>query len=666
MFGVLSSGITGLPYLEEFLSGHWRAVRSWESGAGIDSIVGWGRKGPGLKAERFAKRIGVPFISLEDGFLRSVGLGHIDSPLSIVKDDLGIYYDCNRPSRLEALICKPITDFEQDRARQIVETWCRFELSKYNYGRKFNRSSYSDYVLVIDQTEGDASVRLGGADAASFKRMLECAISENPDKKIFLKVHPDVICGRKKGYFDLNVLKDNPQIKIIAGDYNPSRLIKYAKRVYTVTSQIGFETLLWGRPLTVFGRPFYAGWGLTTNEESIPRRVPVSLYKLVYACLVEYPVYVHPERRRRCEIEEIMAWLNLQQCMRSRFPKRIIAVGFSKWKQRYVESFLSGSEVKFISNLRHRKLISDNSIAVWGNKNNSVLEKFDPKLENTVLRIEDGFLRSVGLGAHFTRPLSWVVDDLGIYYDASRPSRLESLLSNFDFDEALLSRARKLLDAICQNKITKYNIAAGNNWTGPGKIAKQTILVIGQVETDASIQFGSTRIFTNFVLLSEARANNPESYIVYRPHPDVEAGVRALGRDERSVSEIADEIATGDISFNSLIECVDEVHVMTSLAGFEALMRGKTVVTYGQPFYAGWGLTVDLGLSDQVRRRRQRVLILDQLVAASLLLYPTYVSRITSKFTTAEQALDELIDWRSETIKPNFLKRCVARLTRTA
>ena len=95
---------------------------------------------------------------------------------------------------------------------------------------------------------------------------------------------------------------------------------------------------------------------------------------------------------------------------------------------------------------------------------------------------------------------------------------------------------------------------------------------------------------------------------------------------------------------DQVLRAVDEVHVLTSLAGFEALLRGKPVVCWGTPFYAGWGLTEDRAPTP----RRSRVLSLDALVAGVLLLYPTYVSRTTGHFTTAERALEELQAWREE------------------
>jgi capsular polysaccharide export protein len=89
-----------------------------------------------------------------------------------------------------------------------------------------------------------------------------------------------------------------------------------------------------------------------------------------------------------------------------------------------------------------------------------------------------------------------------------------------------------------------------------------------------------------------------------------------------------------------LIEAVDEVHTITSLAGFEALLRGRRVVVHGQPFYAGWGLTEDLAPLS----RRGRTLSLEALAAGVLLLYPRYFDPVTELPCTAEITLDRLAD----------------------
>jgi capsular polysaccharide export protein len=119
------------------------------------------------------------------------------------------------------------------------------------------------------------------------------------------------------------------------------------------------------------------------------------------------------------------------------------------------------------------------------------------------------------------------------------------------------------------------------------------------------------------------------------------------GRGEEEATRWCDEVVT-DSAMGELLAAVDEVHVLTSLTGFEALLRDKKVTCYGQPFYAGWGLTYDL----IPHPRRTRRLTLDELVTGTLILYPTYVSRTTGKFTTAETVLDELINWRKQQ-RPN-------------
>jgi len=57
-------------------------------------FYGWGRKKSAFKALSLAKKYQKKAVFLEDGFLRSLGLGLENAPsFSLVEDDLGIYYD---------------------------------------------------------------------------------------------------------------------------------------------------------------------------------------------------------------------------------------------------------------------------------------------------------------------------------------------------------------------------------------------------------------------------------------------------------------------------------------------------------------------------------------------------------------------------------------------
>jgi capsular polysaccharide export protein len=256
--------------------------------------------------------------------------------------------------------------------------------------------------------------------------------------------------------------------------------------------------------------------------------------------------------------------------------------------------------------------------------------------------MEDGFLRSVGLGAELTRPLSWVVDQRGIYYDATRTSDLEYMLEHECFTPELIARAAALRARVVAAGITKYNVC-GQQWQRPaGK--SFVVLVPGQVESDASLAFGAPNLCKNMALLRAVRETRPDAYLVYKPHPDVIARLRKEGAEDVRATEWCDEVVT-DVAMDKLLNAVDEVHVITSLAGFEALLRGKRVVCHGSPFYAGWGLTEDVLLHPRRRRR----LTLDELVAAALILYPLYNG--TSGLVTPEQALDELEVWRMRDAK---------------
>lgn len=634
-YGVFNRGLKRLPQLSSFLGGEVICC-FWRAPAHLTAVVGWGRRKFGKRARQIAEKCRLPFLCLEDGFLRSVGLGGSDPPLSVVVDDLGIYYDANTPSRLETLICQPRSNTELNRVRSLLTAWRLGRVSKYNHAREFAGVFPSRYVLVVDQTFGDAAIHSGLAGPASFQRMLQAALGENPDCTVLVKIHPDVFAGRKKGHFQMADLKRLPRVQVLAEDVHPVMLIEQAEVIYTVTSQIGFEGLLWGKPVRTFGMPFYAGWGLTGDELPAPeRRQPVPLENLVHAALIDYPRYVDPETGQRCEVETVLAHLALQRRMRERFPATVHAVGFSRWKRPIVCDYFFGSTVRF-----HRTahaLPGGATVAVWGRK--PLIGELPPECQ--VVRLEDGFLRSVGLGADLVRPLSWVMDRRGIYYDATGPSDLEALLQHSSFAPELLERAERLRQRIVSSGLTKYNVGAGG-WQRPTQVHR-VILVPGQVENDASIRYGAPGIATNMELLRAVRQANPDAYLLYKPHPDVLAGLRASGAGEDAARGECDELLE-HVEMSSLLAAVDEVHVMTSLAGFEALLRGKKVVTYGQPFYAGWGLTVD----HAPLLRRSRQLRLAELVAGVLIEYPVYLSRCSGRFTSPERALDELLSWRKE------------------
>ncbi len=329
-------------------------------------------------------------------------------------------------------------------------------------------------------------------------------------------------------------------------------------------------------------------------------------------------------------------------------------VGMSLWKRRRIAELFATADARgsppfhrqaadAVRAARGADGVPHGAIAAWSTRMPSGLTERARASGVPVHRVEDGFIRSLGLGSDLLPPASVIVDGSGIYFDPSGPSDLEHLLQTHPFDDALRRRARLLIDRLVLAGISKY--AAGGQAPALGAPAgRLVVLVPGQVADDLSVRLGGGPIQDNLRLLQEVRAARPDAFIVYRPHPDVDAGHRAGAVPDAVALRSADRICRGG-AMAPLISAVDEVHTLTSLAGFEALLRGRRVVTYGQPFYAGWGLTVDRSRIP----RRSRSICVEELAAATLLLYPRYVDPRTRLPCGPEVLIDRLADqalWR--------------------
>lgn len=278
---------------------------------GADAFAGWGRKPTGRLAGFLARLFGKPSLQLEDGFLRSVGLGLAGAePLSLIIDDMGVYYDAAAPSRLEHLLqYEPLDEPELlTRAAKLRARLRKARISKYNVaqGLILPPEAGDDYVLVIDQRAGDQSIRSGGADEATFRDMLAAARQDYPGHVIVIKTHPDADMAGMKGYF-----AEQTERVVLAGPAtNPWVLIEEAAHVYTVSSQMGFEALMAEKPVTVFGRPFYAGWGLSIDRQAFARRSRrLAIDQLTAAALILLPTYYDPEADALCDAETVAARL---------------------------------------------------------------------------------------------------------------------------------------------------------------------------------------------------------------------------------------------------------------------------------------------------------------------------------------------------------------------
>ncbi|WP_170422073.1 capsular polysaccharide biosynthesis protein [Ruegeria arenilitoris] len=587
-------------------------------------IVGvWGNSPTSHRGLGVAERHSFPVLRVEDAFLRSLHPGRSgEAPLGLLLDRSGLHFDPARTSDLETLLAThPLDDTALlNRARGGIARMRELHLSKYSAYDLSVPPPDPGYVLVVDQASDDAAVTASKGDVARFREMLVMAQEENPGARVLIKRHPDTIAGHRSGYF--SEADQSDRVSILSSSISPWALLEGAVGVYTLSSQMGFEAILAGHKPRVFGQPFYAGWGLTQDEDPLARRQrSLTRAQLFAAAMILYPTWYDPYRDQLCELETVLDTLEVQTRAWRQDHKGWTASGMRLWKRKHLQQMF-GREKK-IRFTEDQPAQPDRPHMIWASKVRGA--------ENAV-RVEDGFLRSRGLGASLVPPLSLTTDDRGIYYDPTHPSQLEDLIAareTLRSDQAL--RAEKLIAKIVAARITKYNLGGG----APELPNGYRILVPGQVEDDASVLLGTSTVRTNADLLRAAREANPKAILIYKPHPDVEARLRD---GELHDTDLADVVAT-QCDPTALLPEVQEVWTMTSLLGFEALMRGIRVTTLGAPFYAGWGLTNDLGNVPARRGARPSLL---GLVHAALIDYPRYMDPTTGEPCPAEVAVERL------------------------
>ena len=693
MLKLLSTGIEKIPHLEAFLE---EERARYASPKAIEAVAGWGHKVTAEKARALATKLGVTYIALEDGFIRSLDLGVNGAPpLSLSVDPVGCYYDAATPSLIEKVLSEPEALDERllERARRAMAVLRRERLSKYNVSPDVEQAALSPELrsilsadeprlLMLDQCAGDASLSLGLVPEDVALRMYRRARELYPEHRIVLKVHPDVIAGKRQGLlydaFKAEGLLDT--IHVCGEDVSVMSFVESFPVVFTASSQSGFEALLHGATVHTFGLPFYAGYGLTVDELAreavdhvlsagelssedalakvrerdrqvlavLQRRAAitnVTLEKLFAAVYFKLCRYVNPVTGQRTYLEDILSLLSLQKKINDANRHGAVVYGVRRWRHGILKAYLHTTEgrIRFINDparaIRECQR-SGAGLVQWASSASPALTSEARLHSIPVIHVEDGFLRSRGLGSNYVRPFSLVFDAGGIYYDPASGSDLVAILSGLPFrpDRNLLRlRAAALRAEILRRGLTKYNVGvSGRAVEELRKLLpedRSVVLVPGQVEDDASVLSAGGEIKSNAALLKAVRKRCSDAFIIYKPHPDVLALNRRGGTPgtERGLYDLE----VREISIASLYELVSEVHTLTSQSGFEALLRGLPVTVYGRPFYAGWGLTADV----QRFEERQAVLSLDDLVAGVLIIYPRYYDWVSKCFMRPEDAL---------------------------
>ncbi len=706
------------------------------------ALIGWGNKKSFHRAKKYAKNLNLAVFSIEDGFLRSLDTGtNSRHAVSLIADDLGIYFDLTQTSRLEKIILARLHEqhwspSHYHYARQLMQRISEHNLSKYNATLicpELDKLTFNQqHILIIDQVAGDNSIIGAGLSPEmaekQFIKMLKDACNNHPKANIWIKAHP-----AGKGYLaELNLAKiinsSTNNIYILDYPVNPILLLKQVQHVYTVSSHMGFEALMLSaitekKTVHCYGVNWYSAWGLTddsgivngdeklqqlyqqvknrrfqksvaleksempfrplvkralyrtqldnkiknktmTADSYLPTNgrvwegVAITIEQLFFSAYLDYSHYADPATKTSCDIDTAMDWLISNRHWHNQLKGKLTIYGFSRWKLPFVRRFVGFPETEFFikpkTNCKNRlhpnhfRVNLANPLLVWGLAN---YQKLTAKQKtDTVYCMEDGFIRSNGLGATLIQPLSVVIDKQGIYYNATQPSDLETLLKNCPkLTQTETARVQALQKRLLSQKVSKYNVGNEEKSHQLSKldyVASKKILIVGQVEDDLSVQYCGSKIKRNADLIKQVKEDNPFAYLIYKPHPDVEAGLRTGKVDKQTLSQV--DMLALDIAMPDCLQCIDEVHTISSLTGFEALLRHKKVVCYGLPFYAGWGLTVDKNKDIAptsnylIRRQREQKLSLEQLIYCTLIKYPLYHLPNGYGLAQVEQVIDYL------------------------
>lgn len=396
-----------------------------------------------------------------------------------------------------------------------------------------------------DALVGTPALILAEGELASSPRRLrafvERALSVAPDLR-FLVAGPEGCPGLDE--------RPSPRLHVLTHPVDPWALFGRVSQVFVATAESACEARLAGAAIVQVGVEGAA----PTDAELTARR---------YGAGIHYfdPWTGEPIGFAACL--DRVAWLRDRYTANDR---PTVLVGISGWKRPALDVFTLGPHGPAT-----HAMTADDAVAAAGLNGARVLawatrmpERLEPlcaQLGLPLARIEDGFLRSVGLGASLQPGASIVVDDRGIYYDPRTESRLAHLLKTERFSPDLVARAAALRRLVIERRLTKYNVgldAGADAWPADRRI----VLVPGQVEDDASVMHGSPVVRSNRALLAAARARNPEAFLLYKPHPDVEAGFRPGTIPEEEALRYADRIV-GGFSIVDLLDRAHHVETMT-------------------------------------------------------------------------------------------------------
>ena len=285
--------------------------------------------------------------------------------------------------------------------------------------------------------------------------------------------------------------------------------------------------------------------------------------------------------------------------------------------------------------------------------------------QGNVYFAEDSYIRSIATFADdsaeekLKQSISVVIDDLGLPFNCFYTNRLEQKInSNFSLTPEQYKRAQECINKIRKNHISKYNFQPILKPKIGRKNVKK-VLVLDQSYGDESIYWSNSSKNLFHKMLESAIKENPEADIIVKVHPDalVEGSRSGYFNKNNTVDKFKNAniyLYADTINAISMIEYVDKVYVMSSGMGFEAILCEKEVITFGCPFYAGWGLTDDRNTymkKENIKNRRNKLRSIKELFYLTYIWYPLYLNPEENKICEIEDAINWIIRERDKYFK---------------
>lgn len=595
---------------------------------------------------------------------------HNMSPFSLVFDKKDIPYSNNNQNSLLYMLNS--NKYKED-SELLTRSKLLIEQIKGN--NKGNSNDATESLIISEKNEQEKVLVIGVpkaigkdngvGDNMSSLDLVWIAKLENPESQV-MYIEDPTINSPNIEMENIGKLAD-----VIDSDKDILELLWSVDKIYTKDSIIAFYGLILSKQVITFGAPFYAGWGVTIDRNPIANRSQrLTLEALVGVSLIEYPKYINPYTKEMIDVESAVE-------LQSKVTKIAKKAGLSYKRNKpifntendkidsfHLETQLIGKKVAIISpglkkmpnldKLLPADIIYDPTgnqieeldyVGGWGLKPGyKDARVFAEKHSIPYLAMEDGFLRSIGLGVDGSPALSFSLDDIGVYYDATRPSRMENILNSTGWETPeLMEDAKRAMNLIKTNYLSKYNVGEILKEENFRQNGKKRILVVDQTFGDMSISLGLGNQQSFINMYNKAKEENPEADFYLKVHPDVIAGkkqgnITDIKEDENTI------LLTEDSNPLSLIEHMDKVYCVTSQMGFEALIMGKEVRCFGMPFYAGWGVTNDEIILD----RRKKVRTVEELFAASYIIYCTYLNPSTGKTGNIFDVIDYIVETKNK------------------